>query len=406
MEFFLARQPIFNNKKKIYAYELLFRNGLENVYNSLSPDDATIDVITNSLLESSISKIVSNKKAFINFTKSLITKEIPLLLPKDVVVVELLEDIEPDKEFLNLVKNLKDNGYTIALDDFIFQKNLYSLIEFADIIKVDFMDLPSNDDREKVIKEFKRPDIKFLAEKVETNEDFQFALKCGYHYFQGYFFSKPEIIKGKKIPQNKILYIELINEVSKPMLDFDKILDIIKRDISLPVKLLKYINSPFFGFRHKIESLKHAIVLLGENELKKWISLLSFEKLAGNENIELLRLSLTRGKVFELLSDHYSHLKPYKDKLFLTGILSTIEAILKVPISNILEELAISDDIKNALAGKKNILYEMLQLVHSFENTNWSEIDSFLKKFKIHDKTFFKCYVQATEWADKIISFD
>jgi c-di-GMP-related signal transduction protein len=114
MEFFLARQPIFNNKKKIYAYELLFRNGLENVYNSLSPDDATIDVITNSLLESSISKIVSNKKAFINFTKSLITKEIPLLLPKDVVVVELLEDIEPDKEFLNLVKNLKDNGYTIA----------------------------------------------------------------------------------------------------------------------------------------------------------------------------------------------------------------------------------------------------------------------------------------------------
>ncbi len=403
MEYFLARQPIFNTKKKVYGYELFYRDSIKNVYNSLDPESATVDVIINTFIQEGILKIVENKKAFINFTKELIEKEFPSLLPKDIVVVEILEDIHPDENFLKIIKNLKNKGYIIAIDDFIFQEHLLLFVELADIIKVDFLELPSNEDRAKVVKEFKKYNIKFLAEKVETIEDYNTGKKLGYELFQGYFFSKPQLIKGRKIPENKIVYLQIINEASKPDLDFNKIEKMLKRDVSLPIKLLRYVNSPFFGFRNKIESVRHALALLGEIEFKKWISLISLVHLGGKFQEELIKLALTRAKLFEELSKHSSILLNYKDKLFLTGILSTVDAILQKPMEEILDDLNISDDIKEALLGKRNVLNEMIELAKAVEYSRWDEIDKFLIKYEINQKDFNSSYVNAIVWTQEIL---
>ena len=403
MEYFLARQPIFDTKKKVYGYELLYRGSIKNIYNSIDPDSATVDVIINTFIQEGILKIVENKKAFINFTKELIEKEFPSLLPKDIVVIEILEDIHPDESFLKIIKNLKNKGYIIAIDDFIFQEHLLLFVELADIIKVDFLELPLNDDRARVVKEFKKYNIKFLAEKVETIEDYNIGKELGYELFQGYFFSKPQLIKGRKIPENKIVYLQLINEASKPDLDFDKIENILKQDVSLIVRLLRYVNSPFFGFRSKIESVRHALALLGEKEFKKWISLISLVHLGGKFQEELIKLALTRAKLFEELSKHSSILLNYKDKLFLTGILSTVDAILQKPMEEILDDLNIADDIKEALLGKRNVLNEMIELAKAVEYSRWDEIDKFLIKYKINQKDFNSSYVNAIVWTQEIL---
>ena len=406
VEYFITKQPIFyRDKKKVYGYELLFRNWLEEFYNNEDPDSATVDVIINTFIQEGILKIVENKKAFINFTKELIEKEFPSLLPKDIVVIEILEDIHPDESFLKIIKNLKNKGYIIAIDDFIFQEHLLLFVELADIIKVDFLELPLNDDRARVVKEFKKYNIKFLAEKVETIEDYNIGKELGYELFQGYFFSKPQLIKGRKIPENKIVYLQLINEASKPDLDFDKIENILKQDVSLIVRLLRYVNSPFFGFRSKIESVRHALALLGEKEFKKWISLISLVHLGGKFQEELIKLALTRAKLFEELSKHSSILLNYKDKLFLTGILSTVDAILQKPMEEILDDLNIADDIKEALLGKRNVLNEMIELAKAVEYSRWDEIDKFLIKYKINQKDFNSSYVNAIVWTNRIIYY-
>ncbi len=405
MDFFIARQPIINGKSRLFGYELLFRGGLENYFTDIDADIATKTVITNTLLESGISKIVKNKRAFINFTKSLIEDKIPLLLPSKIVVIELLEDIEPDKNFIKTISEIKTKGYTVAVDDFVFQKNLIPLIELADILKIDFMELPDEKDREKIVKEFMRPNLKFLAEKVETEEEFRNSLTYGYSLFQGYFFAKPELIKGKKIPSNKAIYMQLLQESLKENLDFRKIENILKKDVDISVKLLKYINSPFFGFRYKIESIKHSLALLGENEFKKWVTLISLANLSDKEGEELIRLSLTRGKLFELLSNGSNILKPYSEKLFLTGLLSTLDAILKKPMDEILQEMPIAEDIKDALSGKKNLLFEALELSKFLEYTMWEEVDKFIDKYKIDTTYLFKSYTDAMDWAENILSY-
>ena len=404
MEYFITKQPIFyKNKKKVYGYELLFRNGIDEFYNFEDPDSATIDVIINTFIQEGILKIVENKKAFINFTRNLIEREFPTLLPKDIVVIEILEDIHPDKEFLSIIRRLKSKGYIIAIDDFIFQEHLLSFVELADIIKVDFIELRDKVERERVVREFGRYKIKFLAEKVETIEDFNEGIELGYELFQGYFFSRPQLIRGKKIPENKIVYLQLINEASKKDLDFDRIEEILKQDVSLIIKLLKYVNSPFFGFRYKIESIRHALALLGEKEFKKWISLLSLVHLGGRFHEELIKLALTRAKLFEELSRYSMMLLDYKDKLFLTGILSTVDAILEKPMEEILEDLNISDDIKDGLLGKENVLNEMIKLAKAIEYSEWREIDKILEKYRIKGRNFSSSYIKAIIWANQIL---
>lgn len=282
MDVYVARQPIFDINQKVQAYELLFRSGLDNFFPDIDGDVATSKVISNSFISIGLDELTKGKKAFINFTRKLIVNGAASALPKEVMTIEVLESIEPDEEVLEALFILKHQGYTIALDDFVLKPKFQPFIDLADIIKIDFMGTKKID-RWRIVNSYESKGITFLAEKIETSEEFHEAKDIGYTLFQGYFFCKPEIIQGTDIPGYKINYLELLKEINTPNIDFDKMEAIIKRDVSLSFKLLKLINSVAYSFYNKIKSIKHALVLLGILEIKKWLYLVALTEIGGEQ---------------------------------------------------------------------------------------------------------------------------
>ena len=240
MDIFVARQPIFDRQQKIYGYELLYRSGTDNFFNAVNLDEATLAVIRNALLVLGSESLTGGKKVFVNFTKSLLLSETPSFLPKEISVIEILENVEVDEELLAACRELKKHGYQLALDDFIWDVNEQNpLTEIVHFIKVDFRTtLPQ--DRKAVVDFFSRKGIELLAEKTETRQEFQEALEMGFAYFQGYFFSKPEIISGKDIPGYKLHYLRILKEICREKIDFQSLQEIIERDPPLCLKILTY----------------------------------------------------------------------------------------------------------------------------------------------------------------------
>lgn len=402
MEVFVARQPIFDIKKNVFAYELLFRSSLENYYDlRVGLDEAASKTISNSFLVIGVDTLTKSKKAFINFTRNLLLNEVPALLPKELIVVEILENIEPDEDIIYVCQKLKEAGFIIALDDFIFEKNLKPLIDLADIIKVDFIQT-TGEERKAVIESVGNANIKFLAEKVETLEDFQLAVEMGYKYFQGYFFSKPVIIQEKDIPGNKLNMIRIIQEANRPEIGLDRIEDIIKHDVSLSYKLLRLINSAFFGFVAKVESIKHALILLGEKEIRRWVSLIALSGLAYDKPQELLNVAVLRAKFCESLAKKVGMGNREAD-FFLMGMFSLVDALVDKPIQKVLSELPLSNDIKDALLGKQNIFFDVLKLTFAYERGSWQDIPRLAGKFKLPEEVLPEIYIKSIEWTNKAL---
>lgn len=242
MDIYIARQPIFDKNQRVVSYEMLFRSNKHNFYNSVDGNEATCNVISNTFLTIGIDKLTGGKKVFINFTEELLLNETPAMLPKEYLVIEILETVNPTKEVIKICKKLKELGYTIALDDFVFKPKFQALIQVADIIKIDFLETVGLE-RKKIVDKLSNFNIKFLAEKVESIEDFRDAVSYGYTYFQGYFFSKPEIISAHDIPINDYSNIKILQMIHNNNFNLKVMEDIIKRDVSISYKLLRLINS-------------------------------------------------------------------------------------------------------------------------------------------------------------------
>jgi EAL and modified HD-GYP domain-containing signal transduction protein len=373
-----------------------------NFYNSLDGDAATSNVITNSFLVIGINSLTQGKKAFINFTENTLKQDIVSFFSKDVIAIEVLENIEPDSEIVEICKNLKKMGYTIALDDFVFAPKYKPLMKIADIIKIDFMQTPP-EQREWIIKEFKTPGLKFLAEKVETREDFDQGVKLGYSYFQGYFFSKPIIVSGQDLPSNKLNYIQLLKELYTFDPDFEKLTIFIERDVSLSYKLLRLINSAAFYLRNRITSIKHALVLLGLQEIKKWISLVALRDIGDDKPDELVKNSIIRARFGELLGPKFG-LRNRRDEIFLMGMFSMIDALMNKPIEDILKELPISKDIEDALLGKDGLFKDILDLIVFYEKGEWDNLSSICNKLNISDIELPDIYLESLQWTNDIFS--
>lgn len=398
MDIFLARQPIFDKKNKIIAYELLFRTGMLNKYNSVDGDNATIEVIKNTLFNFGIEKIAKNKKVFINFTENILKSNILDLLSPEYVVVEILENIEPTLEIINICKKLKEIKYTIALDDFVFHNKYKSLMEFVDIIKVDFR-ITKGEERKEVIKKIKNKNIKFLAEKVETIEEFNDAVKYGYSYFQGYYLSKPIVISGKKIPENKIIHMRLLEELNSKDFSLEKVEELIKKDISLSYKLLRIVNSAEFGLKHKVTSIKQALSYTGEIQVKKWLYLVSIKAIGDDRPDFIIFESLARAKFSELI---FLKTRFRKDSFnaYLIGMLSLVDVILEKPIDEILEEILVDEEVKSALIGEKNNKYGfLLSLILNYEQGKIDKIFELMEYFDISTDELRSSYMEAIEWS-------
>jgi EAL and modified HD-GYP domain-containing signal transduction protein len=401
MEVYVARQPIFNKNKKLYGYELLFRDGLSNAFPDIDGDTATSKLLSNSFFSIGMNQLTSGKTAFINFPQSLLLNKVPMMFPSEKMTVEILENVDPNEQVISACTDIAKAGYSLALDDFVFKNELQPLIELADIIKIDFMLTPI-DEIQKIVNQFKCNNIKLLAEKIETYEDFEKALSMGFMYFQGYFFSKPEIISGQEIAPAKITLLQIVGEANKKDCSFDKLEKLINRDVSISYKLLRYINSAFFKRACEISTIKHAIVLLGEMEIKRFISMVATAELASDKPEELVRTSIIRARFCELVGLHSRNGADISE-LFLMGLFSLIDAMLDNNMEDIMQTLPLSKNIKQALLEEKGDLADYLKLVSSYESANWETFSSIISKINIDEKKFPEFYQDAVNWADSYL---
>lgn len=401
MDVFLARQPIFDSEQRVSAYEILYRSGLVNNFDGIDGDEASREVIFNTFQTFGIENLTNAKPVFINFTESLINDETATLFSKDLLVVEILENVLPSEQVIENSRSLKEMGYKIALDDFIYKPEYEELIELADIIKIDFL-LSDKEEIKRLSRDLKNRNIELLAEKVETREDFEYAKKLGFSLFQGFFFSKPEIVISKKIQPIKATCLQLVSKVNEKEIDFGKIANIVSMDLSLTYNLLKLVNSAAFGFRYRIKSVKHAVVALGEREIKKWIYLVVVNTIGEDEPDELTRLSLIRARFAELIAINTRY-KKQSEEMFLLGLFSLLDVILRRPIREVLDEVKASNVIKDALIdgnGEIGIIYKM---IIAYEKAEWDEVLLYAESLDIDCYLIVKAYMDALLWYNKLV---
>jgi EAL and modified HD-GYP domain-containing signal transduction protein len=400
MDAYVARQPIFLKNKSIYAYELLFRDGTANFVPDIDGDVATATVMSNSVLIIGIESIIGDKKAFINFTQNLLVKKIPLLLPKETTVVEILEDVTPEADLLTACAEMAKAGYLLALDDFEYSPELLPLIEMAHIIKFDFRLTPLAE-IESYLKLLPQGRRRLLAEKVETYEEFEIAQKMGFELFQGYFFCKPEIIRGREIPGSQLNLLQLMSALNKKDFQFDHLENLVTQDVGLSYKLMRYINSPFFGRASKMASVKQGLVFLGEKEIRRFISLVAMSRLAADKPNELVRASCIRGKFCELICEQNpSQWDP--SELFTLGMFSLIDAIVDSTMSDVMGRMPLSPNLTNALISRKGPLSPYLALICTYEKGEWQMVSKLAAALKIDESGLPELYRQACQWSNSV----
>lgn len=396
MEVCVARQAIFDCNKVVVAYELLFRSNKNiNKFISIENSNPTLKVIKNSFSVIGLDKVTEGKRAFINFDEELIKSGFIETCPKESIAVEVLESVKPDNIIIECCKKLKEKGYIIVLDDFSYKEEFEELMEYVDIIKVDFL-VTKGKERKEIINMIKNKKIKFLAEKVETEEEYKEAIRYGYTYFQGYFFCKPVIILGKDISGYKFTYMNLIKELNKEDVDIKNIENLIKNDVLLSYRLLKSVNSAYYGMRKEVTSIANAIMIIGIKELKKWIFIITLQNIGENSIEELIKMSLIRASFGELLSKKVST-KISSFDAFLAGMFSLIDALMNVPLENILSELPISEDVKDALLGNENMIYNLLKLIIMYEKGEWKEVSDLAVNFGLDEEFISNCYLESIQ---------
>ncbi|HEY5672953.1 MAG TPA: HDOD domain-containing protein [Malonomonas sp.] len=400
MEHFIARQPIFDTKGQVYAYELLFRSGLHNYFDCDDADHAAASVIANSSLLFGLNEMSGGVRVFINCTRKVLTENFMTVLPKQQAVVEILEDVEPDDEIIEACRRLKKQGYILALDDFVYHKNYEPLLEMADIIKVDVL-ASSVEEQKMLADKFIPRGIRMLAEKVETHEVYEQTKQMGYQLFQGYFFSKPVIVSRKDIPSNKLQFLRILKDVHAEEIDFKKLAQTIQSEVFLSYKILKLINSAAFSLRHKVTSILQAISLLGIREVRSWVSLLSISAMADDKPAELVVTSLIRARFCEKLAEPCG-LPGRRSDLFLMGLFSLLDVIMSRPIEEILNEITVEDDIQAALTGEPGILLNILRLIIAVEKGEWELVSSLAEELQIDEQPLCEAYMEAIKWAHEI----
>ena len=400
MDIFIARQPVFNRKKKLFGYELLHRANMDNVFPDTDGDRATSKLLINSFLNIGLDKIVSSKWAFINFTEQHLLEKTALRLPSEKVIIEVLEYVSPTPEVIEVCRELKGKGYVLALDDFVFADGLEPLVELADIIKIDFVEL-SLAEVEQVKERLKPGKVRLLAEKIETYAQYDAALKMGFDYFQGYFFSQPEILKNKEIPAYKINLLALLAEVNRKDVNLVKIEQLIGTDVSVSYKLLRYINSAYYYLLNEVTSIKHALVYLGESGTRQFVSLVATAEISSDKPSELLRTSITRARQCELLAG-CSDQNHDTAELFLLGLFSLLGAMLDVSMADIMEQLPLPKNIKDALIDHSGPYSPYLITVLTYENGDWNNCQQLLDEINVSPEEMLSAYLDSVSWADRL----
>lgn len=399
----VASQPIFNTKTEIFGYELLYRAGQDSTgYDAADANSATRDVIVTAFSDIGIEEITGGKKAFVNFTADLILHDTPLMLSNNILVVELLENIRPTEEVLAACRKLKKRGYLIALDDFVYSEEYEPLIKLADIIKIDFLNCSEMEIKTQVRKISSGRRKILLAEKVETYGDLEFARSLGFTLFQGFFFCKPKINSSKSIDTLKISKLMLLKYIADPDVSFFDLANVIKRDVVLSYRLLKIVNSAYYGLKYSITGILHALTILGLDEIKKWVSLILLSEIKATKPNELIRAALVRGMFMEKLAVHLKKRKN-RDEYFMVGLFSLSDAIMDSPMEFILRQSHLSPEICEPLITGQGQMAELLQIIVHIEQAQWDEAKIISEQYGIEQRRVNRIYIESMVSANKLL---
>ncbi len=390
----LARQPIFDRNMKLYGYELLYRQHSEdNQADFLCGDTATSLLLLNNYASLSQATEHHRVPAFINITENLIKSAELLPMKPDQVVLEVLEDVTPDDTLIEAIKRYKQQGFKIALDDYPFTPEFERLLQHADFIKVDVLAFELEQLAAK-LDHLKNFNAQLLAEKVEDQETYVQCLKMGFHLFQGYFFQRPQIVRGKQLPSSKQLVMRLLGCLYDPEVNPDQIASLVSQDPQLSYRLLRIINSAAYSLPRKIHSMREAVVYLGLDSLKRWISLLAVSS-SDDTPPELLRTLLIRGRCGELIAQQLN--KQPADHYFTTGLFSGIDSLLGADLNYLIEELPLANEIKQAILQYQGELGEVLKATIAFEQAQWEQLPA-----AIDHQIINQSYFDAIQWCDEI----
>jgi EAL and modified HD-GYP domain-containing signal transduction protein len=355
LDVFVGRQPIFNKDLNVYAYELLFRSGDQaNHAVILGGDSATAQVVLNAFMEIGLSNLVGEHKAFLNFTEGFLLRENIPLFPRAQLVIEVLETVKPTAAVVKAVEHLRGLGYTIALDDFFYTDEYKPLVALADIIKIDILDVGAKNLANHIRSIRATNDrVRLLAEKVETREQFEYCKGLGMDYFQGYFFAKPQIIKGQRLPSSKIAILNLLASVYDPDIDMGDLAVIVGRDVSLSHKLLSFVKTYPGNQEVQLNSIKDAVLRFGLQKLQSWVSVLVLSGMDDKPH-ELFNTALIRARFMELLAENSK--RGSKDTYFMVGLFSCLDALMDTAMSEALAAMTIADEAKIALTDHDGIM--------------------------------------------------
>lgn len=399
MKVYCARQAILNRKKQTVAYELFFREGFENAFPvGTNPDVATSRLVLNQHLNVGFKSHTRGKRALVNFSEQGILDGSPTLLAPDDIIIEVLEDVPPSDELYNACRDLFHQGYKLALDDFLYHHNWERFINFSRLIKFDIQRTPLDEVAVILPKIRQRKNLKILAEKVETYEEFAQAKKMGFDYFQGYFFCQPEMLVTSDIEAEHHIILAIYQQVLKPNIDYEKLSHFFERDLALSYKLMRFINSGLFQLREPIDSIKQALVYLGEEQARRFVCLLATAHLGTDKPKELIRMSIIRARFCELVAIGIN--RKNSDQSFMTGLFSMVDALLNRTMEEIITKLPLAEDVTNALLGDNSPLLHQLNLVKAYESGSWYWTQKRANAVGIEQDKLPELYSQATQWAE------
>lgn len=392
---FVGRQAIFDRQREVFGYELLYRNGQANRAEMVDGDEATARVMVNTFLELGIDHIAGTAQAFINLTDNFFLSRNYEVLPKKNVVLEVLESIEPTPLVVQALVRARQHGYQIALDDFVVRDSHRALLEVADFVKVDILALTSQQLCEQ-IQLLKQYPVRLLAEKVEDQDVFKVCHELGFEYFQGYFFCKPQIVEGVKLSSNRMAILLLLAKLQDPDIPIKDLENLVKNDLSLSLKLLRYVNSAAVGLPRVVDSIAQAVGMVGTERMRQWASLLVLANTEGKPG-ELMRIALIRGRMCQELSRLQG---VSTSQGFTVGLFSVLDAYFDCEMKQLLVDLPLSSEILLALIERGGLLGEILSCVMHYERGEWDQIEH----SRFEPPVLREEYFQSTEWANEVMN--
>lgn len=401
---FVARQPIFSRRAGVYGYELLFRDGVEQAFQGGDGNRATSSVIETGLLNIGLTELTGGRPAFINFTRDLLLGEQVLRLPRREIVIEILETIEPDAPVIEACEELKRRGFTLALDDYAFQEGWEPLLALADIVKFEYPAVREldRDTLETRVRSLRLRGVKLLAEKIETRAEYEEAVERNFQLFQGFFWGRPETVTGKKIEASPAAWLQLMQQIQGEM-DVGRVKDIIKSDPALSLSLLRYINSGLFRWMSRIDSIHRAIVLLGPDEIRRWVAFMAVTVSVGsNRPKELVLAAVTRGRFCELHAAEVGLGSQALD-LFFMGLFSLADVMLGLPIEEALSHVPLSKPSQRALLENAGEFAPVLQLAIAYEHGDWAAVSDRLQRLHLDEHGSPARYREALDWAHRLV---